>query len=117
MRHYQLHLEDADLISYKEQVLFVDAIKEPGVQVFQLQQPEPKMDFSFTSHAISIPSIMATCKQCFNHLPEVHLLTIRGYEWALQEGLTPVAKENLQAVTAFLKKVLINVYHLSGGKI
>jgi hydrogenase maturation protease len=107
MRHYQLHLEDADLISYKKRVLFIDATKESGVQTFQLRQPEPKMDFSFTSHAISIPAIMATCKQCFNHLPEVHLLTIKGYEWALQEGLTPAARKNLQAATRFFKNNFI----------
>ena len=95
MRHYQLHLEDADLISHKQKVLFVDASKNPDLECFQIEKLSPKLDFSFTSHAISIPSIMATCEQCFNHLPQVYLLTIRGYEWNLQEGLTPPAKNNL----------------------
>jgi hydrogenase maturation protease len=59
MRHYQLHLEDADLISYKKQVLFVDATKALDVESIQLENMQAKMDFSFSSHAISIPSIMA----------------------------------------------------------
>ncbi len=101
LRHYQLHLEDADLISRKQRVLFVDATKEADVEQFRLERVEPKMDFSFTSHAISIPAIMATCEQCFEYLPEVHLLTIRGYEWELREGLTPPAMQNLEAATAF----------------
>ena len=100
MRHYQLHLEDADLISHKKRVLFVDATKATDVETFQVENLKPRMDFSFTSHAISIPAIMATCQQCFQRLPEVHLLTIRGYEWELQLGLTRKAEANLKAATA-----------------
>ncbi len=102
MRHYQLHLEDADLISRKKRVLFVDATKAPDVESFRLEKVAPKMDFSFTSHAISIPAIMATCEQCFQCLPEVHLLAIKGYEWELQEGLTPMATRNLEAAVEYL---------------
>jgi hydrogenase maturation protease len=104
MRHYQLHLEDADLISYKEQVLFVDATKAAEVESFQLEKVQAKMDFTFSSHSISIPSIMATCQQCFEKVPQVQLLTIKGYEWELQEGLTPMAKQNLEAATIFFKR-------------
>ncbi len=104
MRHYQLHLEDADLISYKQQVLFVDATKAPDVESFQLEKVEAKMDFSFSSHAISIPSIMATCRQCFEKVPEVQLLTIKGYEWELQLGLTSMAKLNLEASKVLFRK-------------
>ena len=103
MRHYQLHLEDADLISHKKRVLFVDATKVPDVESFRLEKMAPKMDFSFTSHAISIPSIMATCELCFQHLPEVYLLTIKGYEWKLQLGLTPKAERNLKTTTDFFR--------------
>ena len=103
MWHYQLHLEDADLISYKKKVLFVDATKSKNVTSFQLEKVEAKMDFTFSSHAISIPSIMATCLQCFDYVPQVHLLTIKGYEWELQEGLTKNAKANLEATIRFVK--------------
>ena len=64
-RNYQLQLEDADLISDKDRVLFIDATKDASVASFTLERAAPKMDFSFTSHAISIPAIMATCQQCF----------------------------------------------------
>ncbi|MFK5949843.1 MAG: hydrogenase maturation protease [Methylococcales bacterium] len=104
MRHYQLHLEDADLISHKKKILFVDATKSHDVESFAIEKLSPKMDFSFTSHAISIPSIMATCQQCFDCLPEVYLLTIKGYEWELQQGLTQHAQQNLTAVTEYLKR-------------
>jgi len=94
-RNYQLNFEDADLIRGFARVLFVDATKDPSVSSFSLTRPEPKLDFSFTSHAISVPSILATAKQCFGYLPEVYLLAIRGYQWQLQMGLTGPAEQNL----------------------
>lgn len=96
-RTYQLNLEDADLITGFARVLFVDATKDPAVSSFALTRPEPKMDFSFTSHAISVPTILATARQCFDHIPQVYLLAIRGYEWELQMGLTAPAERNLRA--------------------
>lgn len=100
VRFYHLNLEDADLLSQKRRVLFIDASKDAGLDGFHLYRTEPKMDFSFTSHAMSIETVMATCGQCFGVLPEVWVLAIRGYEWELQLGLTESAKQNLQrAVT------------------
>jgi hydrogenase maturation protease len=103
-RHYQLQLEDADLISHKERVLFVDATRDESVKSFRVERAEPKLDFSFTSHAISISSIMATCRECFQRLPDVHVLALRGYEWELKMGLTRQAAQNLNEATAYLSK-------------
>lgn len=101
-RNYQLNFEDAYLISEFARVLFVDATKDPTVSSYSLTRPEPKMDFSFTSHAISVPSILATAKQCFGYLPDVYLLAIRGYAWELQMGLTVPAEQNLCDSLRFL---------------
>jgi hydrogenase maturation protease len=101
-RTYQLSLEDADLISRYTRVLFVDATKDPAVESFTVSCPEPKLDFSFTSHAISVPSILATTQQCFDYVPDTYLLAIRGYEWELQEGLTNRAQHNLRHSLEFL---------------
>ena len=102
VKFYQLNLEDADLISHKQRVLFIDASKDLTLPHFRLTQPQPKMDFSFTSHAMSIETVMATCLQCFDRCPEVHILAIRGYEWELQQGLTANAKINLALATTQL---------------
>jgi len=104
-RGYQLLLEDAELISNKERVLFIDATKEPAVESFALHRAAPRMDFTFTSHAISIPAIMATCQQCYDRLPTVHVLAIRGYEFGLEIGLTDAAKQNLNDATAHLSSL------------
>lgn len=102
VKFYQLNLEDADLISHKQRVLFVDASKDTTVDSFRLYKAEPKMDFSFTSHAMSIETIMATCWQCFGKMPEVHVLAIRGYQWELQIGLTEQAENNLHLATTHI---------------
>jgi hydrogenase maturation protease len=100
-RTYQLNLEDADLINRYERVLFVDATKDPAVESFSVSRPAPVLDFSFTSHAMSVPTILATAKQCFERIPDAYLLAIRGYHWELRQGLTQLAQRNLDnAVSA-----------------
>ncbi len=103
VRGYQLQLEDADLLARVRRVLFVDSTKDTAVDSFELQRPEPRLDFSFTSHALSVPSVLATCQQCFDYVPDCLVLAIRGYEWELSVGLTPAAQGNLAAATAFLR--------------
>ncbi len=106
VRSYQLQLEDADLIGHKKHVLFVDASKKEEISDFMVSKVEPKLDFSFTSHAISVQSILATCGQCFGRLPSVYLMEIAGYEWELKIGLTPRAKENLARATEYFGTVV-----------
>ncbi len=98
-RTYQLGFEDADLISRYARVLFIDATKDPAVESFTLSRPEPELDLSFTSHAISVRAILATTLQCFGQIPDAYLLAIRGYEWELQEGLTGPRRKQPRGVT------------------
>jgi hydrogenase maturation protease len=107
VKFYQLNLEDADLISHKRKVLFIDASRDAALDHFRLYKTEPKMDFSFTSHAMSIETIMATCGQCFDRIPEVHVLAIRGYEWELEIGLTAKAQRNLALASAQLQPLVL----------
>jgi hydrogenase maturation protease len=101
-RTYQLNLEDADLISRYARVLFVDATKDPAVDAFAVTRPEPKLDFSFTSHSMSVPTILATTQQCFDRIPDVYLVAIRGYQWELRQGLTTRAQGNLSDALGFV---------------
>ena len=98
LRHaYQLNLEDADLIHHYRRVLFVDATKDSAVDTFTVTRPHAKMDLTFTSHALSVPAILATARQCFDFVPEAYLLAIRGYQWELAQGLSDAALHNLEA--------------------
>lgn len=106
VRRYQLLLDDADLIKDKSWVLFVDATKAADVTDIRLETVHAKMDDSFTSHAVSIPTIMATCERCFATLPQVQLLTIKGYAWELKFGLTENASKNLNEAKVFLSQAI-----------
>jgi hydrogenase maturation protease len=103
-RNYQLQLEDADLIRGMRRVLFVDATQSPDVADCALYAVEPKLDFSFSSHEISAAAILATCRLCFGRAPEVWMLAIRGYEWALRMGLTAAAARNLRTARQHLDR-------------
>lgn len=97
VRGYQLALEDAHLLSQVRCVLFVDATKDPAVDAFAVSRPTPSFDVTFTSHALSVPSVLATCRTCFGHVPQVWQVAIRGYAWGLDVGLTEAAAGNLAA--------------------
>lgn len=107
-RTYQLNLEDADLISRYQRVLFVDATKDPLVDSFAVSRPEVKLDLSFTSHAMSVSSILATTRQCFDQVPDSYVLAIRGYQWELREGITRLALANLVRSVDFLTEALVH---------
>ncbi len=102
VRRYQLLLEDADLFARFERVLVVDATREPEVGAYRMSVPEPRLDLTFTSHAMSVGCVLATTATCFGRVPEVELLAIRGYSWDLTMGLTPPAAANLDAALVAL---------------
>ncbi len=107
VRSYQLHLEDADLISHKKRVLFIDASKKEEIACFKFSKVEANMDVSFSSHAMSVSTVLAIASQCFENVPEVYLLEIKGYEWELKIGLTPRAQENLEETIANLDMITV----------
>ncbi len=102
VRGYQLQLEDADLLRRQRRVLFVDATRDAAVASWRLETPTPRLESSFTSHALSVPTVLATVQTCFGRLPETQVLAIRGHEWELAVGLTAAASDNLAAAIAAL---------------
>ena len=71
VRGYQLQLEDADLLRRFRRVLFVDATRDPAVPSYRLERPTPRLESTFTSHALTVPSVLATTQHCFGVLPDV----------------------------------------------
>lgn len=96
-RGYQLVLEDADLLRRFARVLFVDASKDPAVDLAALSRPEPLADVPFSSHALTVPTLLATARLCFDAEPEAWLLALRGHSFDLEVGLTPGARASLAA--------------------
>lgn len=81
-RNNQLQLNDAYLISKMQRVLFVDAAKERLADIIHIGARGAENGFqSSTSHAISMPAIMANPSTVFQRLPVVHVLAIGGFEF------------------------------------
>ncbi|MCX8161023.1 MAG: hydrogenase maturation protease [Candidatus Saccharicenans sp.] len=103
---YQLQVEDALLFSEHQTVIVVDALKT-GDKPFLFQKIAPARNFSFTSHSLSPEAVAYLCLELYQKRPDVMTLAIRGYEFEVGEGLSPAARNNLEAALDFLVKKLI----------
>lgn len=104
--NYQLNIEDAELISAYEKVIFVDATIEDIAQ-FNFTKVKPsdaKVEFSM--HAVSPAFVLDLCRKIFNKSPEAWLLHLKGFEWDFKEELSADATKNLEEATVFLAKLI-----------
>jgi hydrogenase maturation protease len=98
---FQLNIEDAEAISRFDSVIFVDAsLSTPGPFLFERIYPSDEV--TFTSHSVSPGSVMKLAADHFGHVPEAYLMGIRGYSFEFEEGLTDLARANLDVATLFL---------------
>ena len=104
--NYQLNIEDAEKISGKDLVIFVDASTEQ-IEDIRFSVVEPSEGRSeYTTHAASPAFVLALCIKLYNKHPETYLLQIRGYEWEFKEELSEKAEKNLHKALGFLKEKL-----------
>jgi hydrogenase maturation protease len=100
--NYQLNVEDALLISEYDVVVFADATIEKHVVDFLFEKLDPsRAEVKYTLHAASPGYILELCHSLYNKFPETWLMRLKGYEWEMQEGLTPKAAENLDKAFAY----------------
>ncbi len=110
--NYQLNIEDAEIISRYDTVIFADASQEniDGFQFDEVQPSEARVEF--TMHAVSPSYIVYLCNDLFGKFPEALLLHLKGYSWDFKEGLTRKAKQNLDEafrfITTKLNEILSN---------
>jgi hydrogenase maturation protease len=100
--NYQLNIEDAEIISRYDTVVFVDASTEDieDVVITEVSPSDAKVEF--TMHAVSPSFVLDLCIKMYNKKPEVYLMHIKGYEWEFMEAMTEEAKENLEKAFAVL---------------
>jgi len=110
--NYQLNIEDAEAITAKDLVVFVDASTE-DIEDFILTEVTGESDVSFTTHAASPGYIVKLCSDLFDKCPPVFLLHIKGYQWEFREGISEKAEINLQKAFEFMKDYLINLQNNS----
>lgn len=104
--NYQLNIEDAEIISKYETVIFVDASIEEiqDIAFTKVEPSDAKVEFSM--HAVSTSFVLDLCKKMYDKEPDVYLLHIKGYEWEFMEELTSGALSNLDK--AF--DLLLNIF-------
>lgn len=104
--NYQLNVEDAERISTKDVVIFVDASQE-DIHEYKFTHLGPSSDkVEFTMHAVSPEYVLYVCRDLFDKSPKTCLLGIKGYEWNFKEGLSDNAKLNLEQAFQFLTRKL-----------
>jgi hydrogenase maturation protease len=95
--NYQLNVEDAQIISEYDVVVFADASIEENVNEILFDRIEAcNAEVKYTLHAASPGYILELCHEMYGKQPETWLMHIKGYEWDFREGLTELAKKNLQ---------------------
>lgn len=107
--NYQLNIEDAHNIAGYDLVVFADASVEKNVETFTVTRVEPSPDVTFTMHSVSPAFVIDLCRSITNTPPVVLLIHIKGFEWELNEGLTPGAEANLGAALEKFKGWLAEV--------
>jgi hydrogenase maturation protease len=98
---YQLQVEDADLVTTADRVVFVDAFKDPLPDGFQWKKIAPNADFEFTTHALSPEAVLFFCEQLYGRVPDAYCMLISGEAWELEIGLTERGKKNLELALMF----------------
>lgn len=102
--NYQLNIEDASTVADYDLVVFVDASLRID-EDFTFNQLHPKEETGHTTHAISASAVLHLCKQYYQKVPESYLLEIKGYEWELEENLTPKSKIALEKSLQFFESL------------
>ena len=107
---YQLQIEDADLISNYDRVIFVDATKEDTDDGFYLKPCLPSEAYRFSTHALAPETILYLSKKLYNHKPDASIFAIQGYDWELQIGLSNKGNINLEKAKKYFKDTILIDY-------
>ncbi len=103
---YQLMVEDAELISAFNTVIFVDACKSELENGFLLERIYPSEEVSFSTHSVPPNQILNLCETIYAKIPTAYLIKVQGYEWNIGVGLSKQAKTNLKnAMDQFIKNI------------
>ncbi len=107
---YQLQIEDAELISNYDKVIFVDATKEKTENGYYLKPCIPSEKYGFSSHALEPETILYLCNTLYKNQPEASILGIEGYEWELKMGLSKKGIVNFNKAKKYFKDTVLIKY-------
>ena len=101
---YQLMVEDAEVISDFENVIFIDADKSNLVDSFSFENISPSKQVAFSTHAVPPNQILNLCESIYQKNPKAYLIRIKGYVWDIEIGLSQKAQNNLNNAFNYFKQ-------------
>lgn len=105
---FQLQIEHALDLERRQLVLFVDA-SVTGVDGFDFTELKPVKDDSYTTHAMSPAAVLSVYQAIKKQPPPpCFLLSIKGEQFELGEGLSVSAQNNLLRARRFVEQLLDN---------
>ncbi len=104
---YQLMVEDAEIISAYETVIFVDASKEHSANGFKIERIYPSEAVTFSTHAVPPEQILNLCATIYHKKPKAYVIKIDGYEWGFKIELSNEAEKNLNNAIKSFTQVLL----------
>jgi hydrogenase maturation protease len=103
---FQLQIEHTIDLENRERVLFIDA-SVSATAPFEFYRVKPVQDDSYTTHAMSPESLLATYEKVNKSAPPpAFMLSIRGYEFGLGLAMSKQATANLAAALDFIHQLL-----------
>jgi hydrogenase maturation protease len=108
--NYQLNIEDADLISKYDIVIFADA-SVADINEFKFQKVTPQKRVEPSMHSVSPDFVLYLAQEMFQTYPETYVLQIKGYKFELDQDMTTRAKMNMyhafRDITIWLEKQIL----------
>jgi len=105
--NYQLNIEDAEVISGMDLVVFVDASQEEIEDFSFTRVDASSARVEFSMHAVSPAFVVDLCKKMFHDAPVTYLLHIKGSQWDFKEELSETAVVNLEKAFTFLTNKIL----------
>ncbi len=93
---YQLQIEDAELATHYDTVVFVDAHKGNFEEGFTWEECIPRSNSNFTSHQLSPEEVIYLASSIYQKKPNSFILGIMGEKFCLELGLSDSARANLK---------------------
>lgn len=103
---FQLQIEHTVDLENRERVLFIDASVSAAAP-YEFYRLKPAQDDSFTTHAMSPASLLATYQRAYHRKPPpAFMLSIRGYVFNLGLSISAEANGNLVEAVAFIRQLM-----------
>jgi len=102
--NYQLTPEDALLLADHDLVLFVDATAAPdAVQPYAVAPIVAASEVSFSTHALSMGSLLALCQRLYGRAPAAYALALPAFGFEVNAELSEHAAEGLERALADIR--------------